>query len=49
VWRSVKQEFKYKFFAEMKEEEENKSEAITECLICGKLFPRGPIDLARYL
>ena len=23
-------------------------EKVTECLICGKLFPRGPIDLARH-
>ena len=30
------------------EAEQQTDERITECLICGKLFPRGPIDLARH-
>lgn len=29
------------------DENEEEAEQITECLICGKLFPRGAIDLAR--
>lgn len=32
-----------------KDDDESKyDDKITECLICGKLFPRGPIDLARH-
>lgn len=32
-----------------KDEDDSKyDDRITECLICGKLFPRGPIDLARH-
>ena len=31
----------------LKESDEDRLD-VTECLICGKLFPRGPIDLARH-
>jgi hypothetical protein len=29
-------------------DDDDESSEVTECLICGKLFPRGPIDLARH-
>lgn len=32
----------------MKEEEDRGDDRTQECLICGKLFPRGPNDLARH-
>jgi hypothetical protein len=31
-----------------KDNDDDESSEVTECLICGKLFPRGPIDLARH-
>ena len=31
-----------------KDSDDDESSEVTECLICGKLFPRGPIDLARH-
>eukprot|EP01032_Pedospumella_encystans_P016357 gene16357-18665_t len=30
------------------EEEDDTTERTMECVVCGKLFPRGPIDLARH-
>lgn len=33
---------------EVDEVDKNQEERTMECMVCGKLFPRGPIDLARH-
>lgn len=33
---------------EEEDDEDDTSERTMECVVCGKLFPRGPIDLARH-